>query len=366
MTVRVSWLYPSPAGPAGGQSREDTRLSPIGTMWPTGPTTSRSGVIPGGSPLALSGSGMTATIGLGRAVVQGTTAQGAYAAAVTAPHAVVLGNGHASLPRIDVIALRVYDTVYDATGQSIGDIVVVQGAANASPTAPAMPSPTTMPLYQITVPAGASAGTGGLTWGTATDLRVYTVAAGGILPVDASSAAGSYVGQVRIVSGRLVQWDGAAWAEFTLPSTISPSTWGAWTQSTPTWQADGSACTIGNGTLYQRWCRVGRLIQVRIRLRFGSTTNAGAVNSQWTWSIPVAASTTPDNAEYAAGSAGAIRTGAAYYGGTVLLNPGTSRVSVIEGGSGFNWGPTLNTPFPTSTPGTTDTLWLAYAYEAAS
>lgn len=216
MTVRVSWLYPSP-GTGGGQSREDTRLSPIGTMWPTGPTTTRSGLIPGGSPMALSGSGMTATIGLGRAVVQGTTAQGAYAAAVTAPHAVVLGNGHASLPRIDVIALRVYDTVYDATGQTIGDIVVVPGAANASPVVPAMPSPTTLPLYRITVPAGASAGGGGLVWGGATDMRVYTVSAGGILPADTTNANGSYIGQFRdSATGGLDRWDGAAWNPYPL------------------------------------------------------------------------------------------------------------------------------------------------------
>lgn len=222
MTVRVSWLYPDP-GTAGGQSRADTRLSPIGTMWPTGTMTTRSGLLAGGSPMALSGSGMTATIGLGQAVVQGTSAQGAYAAVVTAPHAVVLAAGHASLARIDVIALRIYDHPYDASNQYAGDIVVVAGTPASSPAMPAMPSTTTLPLYRITVPAGASAGTGGLTWGGATDMRVYTTNHGGILPVDATNAAGSYIGQYRESGSGLERWSGSAWAVYPPPAVPTPA-----------------------------------------------------------------------------------------------------------------------------------------------
>ncbi|OPC79932.1 hypothetical protein B4N89_02315 [Embleya scabrispora] len=366
MTVVAAWLT-NRGDAAGGQTRAATRLTPIGTWWPTAELTSRSGLIPGGSPCLVTGTGMTASVAVGRAILQGSAAAGAYAVAVTAAEPVTIPNGDAANPRRDLIGIRVYNNPIDASGQTIAKVERLAGTPAPSPVDPTPPvGAVWLPLARVLVPAGASAGSP-INWGTAvTDLRVYTIAAGGVLPVDAGNAAGSYVGQVRIVSGRLVQWDGTAWSEFSLPSTISPSTWGAWTQSTPTWQADGAACTIGNGTLYQRWCRIGRLIQVRVRLKFGSTTSSGSTNSQWTWSIPVPAATTPDSAEYAAGSAGAIRSGAAYYGGTVLLNPATSKVSVIEGGSGFNWGTTLNTPFPSTTPGTTDSLWLSYAYEAAS
>ncbi|WP_406298055.1 hypothetical protein OG948_21225 [Embleya sp. NBC_00888] len=355
MTVRVSWLYPSP-GTNGGQSREDTRLTPIGRMWPTGPTTTRSGVIPGGNPLSLTGSGMGATIGLGQAVVQGTTAQGAYSATVTVPHAVTVGNGHASLPRIDVIALRVYDHIYDTSGQYAGDIVVVQGAANAAPVVPAMPSPTTMPLYRITVPAGASAGTGGLTWGGATDMRAYTVAVGGILPVDASNATGSYIGQVRIVSGRLTQWDGSAWSEFTLPSTLAPSTWGAWTAYTPV--LAGGGASLGNGSLVGAWSRVGRLITARVAFTLGSTTTQGS--GYWTFTLPVQAAAV-SSGHAGLGHAMATDAGTAIYQGIAFVSGGASDMSAFSNAQGSPWGPAR--PF---TWGTNDSLTLLATYEAAA
>ncbi|GCD94080.1 hypothetical protein [Embleya hyalina] len=358
MTVRVSWLYPSPAGPAGGQSREDTRLSPIGTMWPTGPTTTRSGVIPGGSPLALSGSGMTATIGLGRAVVQGTAAQGAYAAAVTAPHAVTLANGHASLPRIDVIALRVYDTVYDASGQSIGDVVVVKGTEAASPTAPAMPSPTTMPLYQITVPAGASAGTGGLTWGGATDLRVWTVAAGGVLPDPAGTAPGGHTDQLRIRAGRIERWTGSAWTELDLPSLLAASTWGAWTAYTPTWTAQGGSTALGTGgSISGAYCRTGRMITARIAMKIGTSGYSGGTGS-WRWSLPVTP-VLPAGALMPSGIAHGQDAGVANYTGVADLTSSGIEISSHTGIA--PWNPTL--PF---TWGVNDLVGIQVTYEATS
>ncbi|MFD7413537.1 hypothetical protein [Kitasatospora purpeofusca] len=207
MTVRSAW-HPNP-----GQTRADTRLSPIGTMTPTGSTTTRAGVVPGGTPLALSMSGMTGTIAIGRAAVQGTSAQGAYPVVVTAAETFTVANGHASLIRYDTVWLIAYDTLYDASGQTLVAVVYQQGTAGAGspPSAPASGT-AYLRLWDIQVPSGASAGAppnwvGG---GLLTDKRVYTVALGGINP-GGSSVAGQYAGQYRDNAGLLERYTGSAW-----------------------------------------------------------------------------------------------------------------------------------------------------------
>lgn len=201
MTVRASWLLPT------GQTRDDTRLSPVGTMAPAGPLTSRSGVIPGGAPLTATGSGMSVQIGTGRAVVQGTAIQGAYPVAVTAPETLSLTDGSAQFPRIDTVVLRVRDGLFDTSGQTLATVEIVEGTAEAAPSPPVLP-PASLPLYDIRVPAGASAGTGGIPWASAlTDRRVYTAAAGGILP-GAAADVGAYDGAYADHGGRLMRWSG--------------------------------------------------------------------------------------------------------------------------------------------------------------
>jgi hypothetical protein len=201
--VRAAWLLPT------GQTREDTRAAPLGTMTPTGALTTRSGVIPGGDPLTATGTAsMSVQIGTGRAVVQGTAAQGAYPVAVTAPETLTLADGHAQFARVDSVIVRVYDGLYDTDGQTLAAIEVVQGEASATPTAPGLP-PAALRLWDVTVPAGASAGTGGIPWGTAlTDRRVYTVAVGGVTP---GAAVGTYAGQWRDNAGTLERYTGTAW-----------------------------------------------------------------------------------------------------------------------------------------------------------
>ncbi|MEV2203732.1 H-type lectin domain-containing protein [Streptomyces fradiae] len=201
--MRAAWLQPT------GQTREDTRAAPLGTMTPTGALTTRSGVIPGGDPLAATGTAaMSVQVGTGRAIVQGTATQGAYPVAVTAPETAVLADGHAQFVRVDSVILRVYDGLFDTDGQTLAAIEVVQGEATATPTAPSIP-PAALRLWDVTVPAGASAGTGGIPWATAlTDRRVYTTAVGGITP---GAADGTYAGQWRDNAGILERYTGTAW-----------------------------------------------------------------------------------------------------------------------------------------------------------
>ncbi|MGW5673932.1 H-type lectin domain-containing protein [Streptomyces sp. NPDC003860] len=202
MTVRAAWLLPN------GQTRDDTRLAPLGTMTPTDTLTSRAGVIPGGRPLLATGTGMQVQIGTGRAVVQGTTAQGAYPVAVIAPETLALGDGDAQYARVDTVVVRVRDQLHDTSGQAVATVEAIVGKPAATPTPPVLP-PASLPLWDITVPAGTSAGTGGIPWSTAlTDRRTYTTAVGGIAtgPID-----GAYAGQWRDNAGVLERYNGTAW-----------------------------------------------------------------------------------------------------------------------------------------------------------
>ncbi len=216
MTVRAAWLLPGGTGP--GQTREDTRLAPLGTYAPEGELTTRPGVIPGGAPFAATGAGaMTLQIGVGRAVVQGTTAQGAYPVAVTAPETITFPDGDALNARIDSIVLRVYDGLYDISGQTLAVVERLQGAASATPSAPLLPAGA-LRLWDVTVPAGASAGVGGIDWASAVvDRRQYTAAVGGVIPPGGGLAfSGSYHGQLRDTGTQLERWnaDAAAWQRY--------------------------------------------------------------------------------------------------------------------------------------------------------
>jgi hypothetical protein len=211
MTVRTTWLL-NP-----GQTRADTRLGATGTWTPTDATQTRSGVVPGGTALNLTGSTMTGTVALGRAVIQGTSTQGAYGLVVTAAETINVANGHASLNRIDSVFAVINDSGYDTSGTLLGQIQYVQGTASASPTAPTSPGNSTayLKLWDIAVAAGSSAGSP-INWATAlTDQRVYTVGVGGINP-GGSSVVGAFAGQWRDGGGSagiLERYNGSAWEQ---------------------------------------------------------------------------------------------------------------------------------------------------------
>ncbi|MFE4203962.1 MULTISPECIES: hypothetical protein [Streptomyces] len=208
MTVRSAWLMPT------GQTREDTRLAPTALVVQEAEIRVRDGVLAGGSPFAATGAGaMTLQIGPGRAIVQGTDAQGAYPVANDAPVSLVFADGAAQFGRIDSVILRIADTLFD-TGPNAARIEIVQGAATASPTPPALPTTASLRLWDVTVPAGASAGAGGIGWGSALgDRRRFTCAAGGILPRGYGlSFSGAYDGQYRDNGTALERWSAQAGA----------------------------------------------------------------------------------------------------------------------------------------------------------
>lgn len=62
-----------------------------------------------------------------------------------------------------------------------------------------------------------------------------------------------------------------------------------WTTYTPTWTAQTSNPSVGNGRLIGSWCKVGKSITVRATLVFGSTTTAGS--GGWLFALPETAAT---------------------------------------------------------------------------
>lgn len=214
MTVRAAWLQPT------GQTREDTRLTLAALLTPSGqspeetPLRSRPGIVPGGFVLTGT-SPMQCSIGTGRAIVQGKdTDQGAYLVAVTTPETLTIADGDPQHGRIDLIELAVVDNDYDNTGVTEAVVRLVKGTPSATPASPASGPGSTIPLYTVSVPAGTSAGTGGILWTTSavTPLHWPAVALGGIMPT--SGFKGAYVGQYRDAAGLLQRWDGTTWISY--------------------------------------------------------------------------------------------------------------------------------------------------------
>lgn len=216
MNLRASWVAPT------GQTREDTRLTQMGATTPVDPIRARSGILPGSysgqhrvSGFWLEGkSAMSATLYNGRAVIQGLHPQGSYPVSLIEDLVLSFADGDAQAGRLDLVCLRVYDGSYDSSNKWQAVAEVIQGTPSATPVAPPAP-PLSLPLYTVSVPAGTSAGKGGINWSNAlTDLRVPVVSLGGILPVVGEVIQGAYPGQYQDNNGVLQRWDGAAWVSY--------------------------------------------------------------------------------------------------------------------------------------------------------
>jgi hypothetical protein len=167
---------------------------------------SRSGVRPGDPGLTVSLAGSTINVSSGVATVA-WTGQGIYTCAFgssTSPGTLTAAN--ATLTRIDLVYLRVWDTSVDASGLNQADIVYLAGTPSSTPVAP-VPTGTQiyMSLATITVPPS-----GGGSPTVSTAVRPYTVAPGGILP-SSTAPPSPYTGQVYDNGTNLLRWNGSAW-----------------------------------------------------------------------------------------------------------------------------------------------------------
>ncbi|GGT88354.1 MULTISPECIES: hypothetical protein [Streptomyces] len=237
MNLRSSWVAET------GQTREDTRLTQIGATNALNPVQVRSGILPGSydGKYRLSGfwmtnsSAMSATVSEGRAVIQGDVSQGAYPVTLPASETVTFAPGDALYNRVDLVVLRVYDKLYEGN-RNEAVIEIVQGFPEQSAKAQPVPA-RSLPLYEVTVPAGASAGNGGIPWATALKDRRTTVSSvGGILPVEGPVQPGAYPGQYQDTpDAQLQRWDGGKWVAYpqaiggVVPNSVSSSIQGTYT-----------------------------------------------------------------------------------------------------------------------------------------
>ncbi|NED65381.1 hypothetical protein G3I15_31085, partial [Streptomyces sp. SID10244] len=109
--------------------------------------------------------------------------------------------------------------LYDTSGDTLAVVERLPGTPAPTPDPPALPVGC-LRLWDVTVPAGASAGVGGLDWGTAVvDRRQYTAAVGGVIPPGGGLAFdGAYHGQLRDTGTQLERWDSGAGAWRRYPS----------------------------------------------------------------------------------------------------------------------------------------------------
>ncbi|MFD1309053.1 hypothetical protein [Streptomyces kaempferi] len=168
---------------------------------------SRSGVRPGDPGLTVTLAGTTINCSAGVAAI-GYSGQGVYRAAF--PSTVSPGTytaAHATLNRVDLVYLRVWDNSVDASGLNKADVVYLAGTPSASPVAPT-PAGTQiyMPLATITVLSVANGGTASVS----TAVRPSTVAPGGILPT-ATAPSSPYTGQYYDDGTNLKRWSGSTW-----------------------------------------------------------------------------------------------------------------------------------------------------------
>lgn len=195
-----------------------------------------------------------------------SVAQGGYPFVLDATKTLTLDAGDASQARTDTIAAVVRDDAFDTSGATEAVVEVVKGTPGAG--APALPA-TALPLRDVIVPAGASAGTGGLSGSDlGADRREWLAAAGGILRVSGATArdalpavAGAAV--YREDTDRVEVHDGTGWQTYA-PLRDSG------------WQSGNITAASGFAINDARVRKVGELVQVEVYLQLTTTQTYGA------------------------------------------------------------------------------------------
>lgn len=185
-----------------------------------GPIVVRSGVRPGaGTPLKVTaGGGMNLSVAAGFATVQGTAAadQGAYTLGLATSQTVTVTTANATNPRWDLVVAYVSDV---GTSSSFGRVEIIAGTPAGSPADPAVPA-NALRLARVVV----GAGVGSISAGNITDLRVFTTAAGGVLPaLSTETPVGPFAGLVRYDTDTksLRVYDGAAYEAMARRPTVT-------------------------------------------------------------------------------------------------------------------------------------------------
>lgn len=250
MALDVGWLTSSI------QDEDTSRLVTQLAMMPgSTPLKARAGLlpVPGAADLSTV-SEMTCAIAPFGAVIPGTSTgdQGGYPIVERVAENQTFDNGEAGVIRNDRVIAHIKDDVYDAGGVFSGTVEVLKGNT-VTGAATAIPA-TAIPLFKIAVPVGASVGTGGINFTTAvTDEREYTVAFGGILPIDTAAKRDAIANPYRgftvynKASRALDVRDASAWQHLGIPIFPSKS---AFTSDSATRTGDVAFITADNRLYY--------------------------------------------------------------------------------------------------------------------
>ncbi|MFI6639944.1 hypothetical protein [Streptomyces sp. NPDC050504] len=264
--------------------------------------------------------------------------------------------GGAGQYRKDTVVASVYDAEYSGV-VSEWRLEVIQGpyAASAGATVRGTLPANSVPLADLAIaPSQTSVATGNIT-----DVRVYGVAIGGVLPVASSAVpARLHPGQVAYLTDvdRFVYGDAA--------SATKDLVQRDWVSYAVAWSSSGTAPAVGNGMLRGVYCQIGKTVHVRINLLMGITTTYGT--GTWRFTVPVTADALESSAFYQVGSAMMIDESAnALYPGTAFITASTGfiGVSTATGGSNVAAGAiSTSTPF---TWASTDSVHIQITYEVA-
>lgn len=133
-----------------------------------------------------------------------------------------------------------------------------------------------------------------------------------------------------------------------------------WQDYTPTWDADSSSPSIGNGTIEGRYVQHGDIVHAQIELTIGSTTTLGS--GTWFFTLPVTALT---GASKRLGTALCVDSGSGFIAGICKPRSTTTIGAIIVDPTDSDaYTPEAHASYPISWA-TGDQLNMSITYEAA-
>jgi len=278
------------------------------------PTGARSGVRPGTPVTTVSLVAFAGTVKPHSGImdVQTSAVAGPYWYSVTANETFTVSAAHATLPRIDIVTVRINDNVEDSSGLETATVQYKAGTAGAVPVAPSPATTRELIIATIAVPASGG-GNPVVSW-----VAPYSVAAGGRVFVRNVTERAALVAAYPATTENPVEvWRKDAGTGLERESTVDNVNWlttfsgTPWTAYTPVLTGSG-----GNPTGYTaagRYAVTGKTVTCAFKVVFG----AGAGGGTYSISLPIAAQDT---------------SGGGYVGGTIwLYSAGGVQMSVVAG-----------------------------------
>lgn len=248
----------------------------------------------------------------GIAAVRGTQAdnQGSYLCPLDAEFDITIPAKHASITTNHYVVAQVKDAAYAAHTGDVWTPELVDGSG-VRPANPTVPEDCLV-LARITVPGGTSPASTIVTGSNITDLRPHARATGGIHPIDVKTNfpnPQNYDVIWEISTSQLLIRLAGVWV------TIGRNLDANWTTYTPTF----GGVSLGNGSVYGRYQRLGRTVIGVCGFDLGTTGNMPAGGGGLNASLPVTCYNPGSTVRYM--GAGRAFIGTAFYSCTAEINP---------------------------------------------